>query len=87
MARIRVEESIKARATEALATTEIPGSDAVRVLPTHVIADQQLPFDLKEPNAETQAAMKESRALMATRRARFTTADALIDNLEKNSRK
>lgn len=87
MVHVRIEESIKAQATETLAAMGLSVSDAVRVFLTRVVADQQLPFDLKAPNAETRAAMKESRTLMATRRARFKTAGALIDDLEENSRK
>ena len=82
MVHVRIEESIKAQATETLAGMGLSVSDAVRVFLARVVADQQLPFQLKAPNAETRAAMKESRALMATRRARFKTADALIDDLE-----
>jgi DNA-damage-inducible protein J len=59
-------------------------SDAVRVLLMRVAAEQQLPFALKVPNAETRAAMDEARAIS---RARFATADKLINALEKGSRK
>jgi DNA-damage-inducible protein J len=52
-----------------------------------VVVDQTFPLELKVPNAETRAAIEESRAMMAARRARFATADALFDDLEKNSRK
>ena len=37
------------------------------------------------PNAETLAAMEESQAMMAARRARFKTSDQLFADLEKNS--
>lgn len=47
-----------------------------------VVADQQLPFDLRAPNAETRAAMQEARAM---RKARFATADDLLHDLEKGS--
>lgn len=87
MVHVRIEESIKAQATETLAGMGLSVSDAVRVFLTRVVADQQLPFELKAPNAATRAAMKESRVLMAARRSRFKTADALIDDLEKNSSK
>ena len=52
-----------------------------------VVVDQTFPLELKVPNAETLAAMEESRAMMAARRTRFATADALFDDLETNSRK
>ena len=88
MVHIRLEESLKNEATEALAAMGLSMSDAVRVFLKRVIADQQLPFDLRVPNAQTRAAMLESRALMANRSekmARFANADELIADLEKNA--
>ena len=52
-----------------------------------LVVDQAFPLELKVPNAETLAAMQESRAMMAKHRARFATADELFTDLEKNSRK
>jgi DNA-damage-inducible protein J len=37
------------------------------------------------PNAETRRAMEEADEIVRLRRARFETADALFDDLEKNS--
>ena len=88
MVHIRLEESLKNEATEALAAMGLSMSDAVRVFLKRVIADQQLPFDLRVPNSQTRAAMLESRALMANRSekmARFANADELIADLEKNA--
>jgi predicted XRE-type DNA-binding protein len=51
-----------------------------------VVIDQASPLKLKVPNDETLAAMQESRAMMAARRARFTTANELFDDLQKNIR-
>ena len=90
MVHIRLEESVKAEATEALAAMGLTVSDAVRVFLMRVIADKQMPFELRVPNVETRAAMQASRALMAARSARnprFASADALIEDLEKNVRK
>ena len=82
MVHVRVEEKIKARATEALESMGLSVSDAVRVFLTRVAAEQQLPFALKVPNAKTRAAMKEARAM---RHARFATAKDLLNDLEKAS--
>jgi DNA-damage-inducible protein J len=82
MVHVRVEEQIKAQATEALAAMGLTVSDAVRVFLTLVATEKQLPFALKVPNAETRAAMEEARAMS---RARFATADELIDELEKGA--
>ena len=87
MVHVRVDEQIKAQATEALAAMGLSVSDAVRVFLMRVVAEQQMPFALKVPNAKTWAAMKEADQIALTRRARFGTAAALFDDLEKNSRK
>lgn len=87
MLHVRVDDETKAQATEALAAMGMSVSDAVRLFLRRVVVDQTFPLELKVPNAETLAAMEESRAMMATRRARFATVDALFDDLEKNSRK
>ncbi|RZI72733.1 MAG: hypothetical protein EOP13_14135 [Pseudomonas sp.] len=54
-------------------------SDAVRVFFTPIVAEQQFSFALTVPNADTQAARQEARALD---RGRLATADALIDERE-----
>ncbi len=85
MLHIRVEETTKDDATEALAAMGLSVSDAVRLFLRRVVIDQAFPLELKVPNAETLAAMEESRALMAARRsARFATPEALFDALQKN---
>ena len=43
-------------------------SDAVRVFLTRVAAEQQLPFELKDANSETRAAMDEARAMTRVNR-------------------
>ena len=42
-------------------------SDTVRLFLRRVVVDQAFPLELKEPNAQTQAAMEESRGMMASR--------------------
>ena len=87
MIHIRVDDDIKAQATQALNAMGLSVSDAVRLFLRRVVIDQAFPLELKVPNAETRAAMEESRAMMATRRARFASADELFADLEKNSSK
>lgn len=87
MVHVRVDEQIKAQATETLAAMGLSVSDAVRVFLMRVVADKQMPFVLKVPNAETRAAMVDAEEIARTRRARFGTATELFDDLEKNSRK
>ncbi len=87
MLHIRVDDDIKEQATQALTAMGLSVSDAVRLFLRRVIVDQAFPLELKVPNAETLAAMEESRAMMAKRRARFSSADELFADLEKNSGK
>ena len=86
MVHVRVNEQIKAQAAETLAAMGLTISDAVRVFLMRVVADKQMPFDIKAPNAETRAAMAEADEIVRTHRARFATAAELFDDLEKNSR-
>ena len=87
MVHVRVDEQIKAQATETLAAMGLSVSDAVRVFLMRVVADKQMPFTLKVPNVETRAAMVEADEIARTYRARFDSATELFDDLEKNSRK
>ena len=90
MLHIRVDDDIKEQATVALTTMGLSVSDAVRLFLRRVVVDQAFPLELKVPNAETQAAMEESRAMMVRRRNgedRFASADEMFADLEKNSGK
>jgi DNA-damage-inducible protein J len=84
MVHVRVDDETKAQATEALAALGLSVSDAVRIFLKRVVAEQAMPLELKVPNAETKAAMEESRALIRAHRARFASATELFDDLEKN---
>jgi DNA-damage-inducible protein J len=83
MLHVRVDDEIKTQASEALAFMGLSVSDAVRILLQRVVNDQAFPLELKVPNARTRAAMKEARTMMKVRAARFDSADALIDDLER----
>jgi DNA-damage-inducible protein J len=85
MVHVRVDENLKAQATETLSLMGLTVSDAIRVFLTRVVADKELPFAIKVPNATSQAAMAEANEIIEGRRARFTSADALIDAIEKDS--
>ena len=87
MLHIRVDDDIKEQATQALTAMGLSVSDAVRLFLRRVVIDQAFPLELKVPNAETLAAMEESRTMMVQRRARFASADELFADLEKNSSK
>ena len=85
MLHIRVEDDIKDQATLALTAMGLTMSDAVRLFLRRVVVDQAFPLELKVPNAETLLAIEESRVMMSKRKARFSDADALLADLEKNN--
>ena len=85
MLHIRVDDDLKEQATQALTAMGMSVSDAVRLFLHRVVIDQAFPLELKVPNAQTRAAMEESRAMMAARRTGFASADELFAELEKNS--
>ncbi len=87
MVHVRVDENIKAQATETLDAMGLSVSDAVRVFLMRVVPEQQMPFALKVPNAQTRAAMAEADTIARTRRARFGAATELFDDLKKKRRK
>ncbi len=87
MVHVRVDENIKTQAAETLASMGLTVSDAVRVFLTRVVADKELPFALKAPNARSRAAIDEANEIISSRRARFITANALLNDLEEASSK
>jgi DNA-damage-inducible protein J len=84
MVHVRIDQEVKQQATETLAAMGLSLSDAVRMFLMRVVAEKQMPFALKVPNAETLAAMAEADQIIAARTARFSTADELFDALEKD---
>lgn len=81
--RSRIEPEIKDRATEVLASCGLNLSDAIRLFLRQVVVQDGLPFEVKAPNATTRAAMQEARAI---RKAKFDSADALFNDLEKTGK-
>ncbi len=85
--RARIDEDLKDEATTVLAEFGLTVSDIVRMTLTRVAKDHAVPLELKIPNAETQAAMAESRRLMKKHNARFDNAKDLFDALDREARK
>ena len=85
MVHVRVDDQVKAQATETLAAMGLTISDAVRLFLMRVVADKQMPFAIKVPNQETRAAMAEADEIVRSSRARFNSASEVFDDLEKNS--
>ena len=82
MLHIRMDDELKARASEALAAMGLTVSDAVRLLFHRIAADQAFPLELKVPNAETREALAEADAVLAARKARFASGAAMIAALD-----
>ncbi len=59
--RARIDERIKEDATVVLAAMGLTVSDAFRIMLTRVAREKALPFEPLIPNAETIAAMMETR--------------------------
>ncbi len=85
--RARIDEKLKNEASEVLAEFGLTVSDIVRMTLTRVAKDQAVPLELKVPNAETRAAMRESRALMKKHNARFSNAKEIFKALDEQTRK
>ena len=83
MIHVRIDEQVKAQATETLAAMGLTVSDAVRVFLTRVIADQEMPFAVKAPNAASRVAIAEAGKIVKGRKARFATAGDLMNDIEK----
>jgi DNA-damage-inducible protein J len=71
MIHVRVDENVKAQASETLASMGLTVSDAIRVFLTRVVADQELPFALKAPNASSRVAIAESNEIIKNRPSRL----------------
>ena len=56
---VRMESEIKAEAEKVFAELGISASQAVKMFYRQVTLQQGLPFDVKIPNAETRAAMRD----------------------------
>ena len=78
MVHVRLDQEVKARATETLAAMGPWVSDAIRVSLIQVVAELQLSFPLNVPNAEIRAAMAEGDAITQTRAASETDFDEAV---------
>ena len=83
MIHVRIDEKIKKEATETLEDMGLSVSDAVRVFLKRVVADKQLPFELKVPNSTTRRAMEEADEIVHSKLARYQNGSDLIGDLEK----
>ena len=80
--RARIETGLKKEATVVLAAMGLSVSDAIRLMLVRVVSDKALPFDVRIPNAETQAAMRDIQDGKVTR---FDSIDAWMADLNDDS--
>ncbi len=85
MLHVRLDDEVKAKATEALAAMGLSTSDAVRLLFHRIVADQAFPLELKVPNAETRAAIAEAEGMAQSAKYRFRDADQAFAALDGES--
>lgn len=78
MVHVRVDEQVKIKAAEELASMGLSVSDAVRMLLVSIASEHALPFDMQVPNAKTVSAMQE---LKKGKAKRFKSIKALMDDL------
>jgi DNA-damage-inducible protein J len=49
------------------------------------VSEQKIPFELRVPNKDTLEAIKEADEIATSRMVRFSTANDLINDIEKNT--
>lgn len=86
MIHVRIDDEIKAQASETLEAMGLSVSEAIRLFLHRVVSEQALPFELKVPNAKTRTAMAEAEKIAKSRKARFKSGETLIKEIEKASR-
>lgn len=77
--RARIDRATKQEATELFQKMGITVSDAIRMMLVQAVAEKALPFDVKVPNAETVAALRDSRNGEVTR---VTSVENLFEDLD-----
>lgn len=78
MVHVRVDETVKEKASATLAKMGISVSDAVRMMLVRVADEKALPFEVRVPNSTSVKAM---RAADRKQGKRFQSANAALKNL------
>lgn len=84
--RARIDPNLRDDAAAVLNELGLTISDVMRMTLTRIAREKAIPFELTTPNAETRAALEEARAISATRKLRFASAQDLIHDLEAEAR-
>ena len=83
---VRIDPEIKSSAEKLFSSFGITITDAINIFLHQSIMEGGLPFEMKQPhyNAETEAAMKEARAIMdgQLQARRYSTVQALFQELD-----
>lgn len=81
---IRTDPTVKAQAERVYREFGITLTDAVNIFLRKSIMEGGLPFDMRQPNAATIAAMRETEDILAGRiqTKRYSSAQALFDDLD-----
>lgn len=87
MLHVRMDNDTKIQATDTLAAMGMSVSEAIRLFLLRVVLDQAIPFEIRVPNAKLRNAMAEAEAMAQLREIRFSDAEALIADLEKDATK
>ena len=86
MVHVRVDEDVKAQASDTLARMGLSVSDAVRMMLVRIAAENALPFAVQVPNAATQSAMREARAMVLPTEPRFAAAKEMFTVLDTHAK-
>jgi DNA-damage-inducible protein J len=76
--RARIEPGLKKEAAAALSEMGLSMSDAIRLLLVRIASEKALPFEVRLPNAKTQAAMRDAQR---GKGARFRSVAELMADL------
>ncbi|MEY2927115.1 MAG: hypothetical protein RL367_1592 [Pseudomonadota bacterium] len=76
--RARIDTDLKKEATAVLSAMGLSVSDAIRLMLVRVVSDKALPFDVRIPNAESRAAMRD---IQNGKVERFDSVAALMADL------
>lgn len=83
---IRIDPEVKSSAEKLFASFGITITDAINIFLHKSIMEGGLPFEVKQPryNAETEAAMQETRAIISgqLQAKKYTSARELFDELD-----
>jgi DNA-damage-inducible protein J len=79
----RIDANLKQQADSILAEIGMKPSQAITLFYTQIVRQRGLPLDLKIPNEELEAAMREARDPEFKKTAkRYSSAKELLDDLE-----